>query len=107
VQILRRVRPQTLLLLYAPREVNRPMNDMMRADQDGAVEVDPAGSLVDGNMGAYYTWINLMRLNGVSSARFLAWFEGQREAIAIVPGLAKGTVSSQNCDLATILHWMS
>jgi hypothetical protein len=59
------------------------------------------------DMGAYYTWINLMRLNGVSFARFLAWFEGQREAIAIVPGLAKVTVSSQNCDQATILRWMS
>jgi hypothetical protein len=106
-EILRRARPQTLLLRYAPRQVDRPMNDMLRANQEGALEVDPAGSLVDGNMGAYYTWINLTRLNGASSARFLAWFEGQREAIAIAPGLAKGTVSSQNCDLSTILRWMS
>ncbi len=106
-EILRRARPQTLLLRYAPRQVDRPMNDMMREDRGGEAEVDPAGSLVDGNMGAYYTWINLMRLNGASSARFLAWFEGQREAIAIAPGLAKGTVSSQSSDLATILRWMS
>ncbi len=106
-EILRRARPQTLLLRYAPRQVDRPMNDLLRADRNDALEVDPQGSLVDGNMGAYYTWINLMRLNGSSSARFLAWFEGQHEAIAIAPGMPKGTVSDQSCNLESILRWMS
>lgn len=106
-EILRRARPQTLLLRYAPRQAERPMNDLLHADLSREEQPDPQGSLIDANMGAYYTWINLMRLPGAERARFLAWFEGQEEAVAIAPGMAKATASSQSCTVKEILHWMS
>lgn len=55
---------------------------------------DPNGSLVDADMGAYYTWINQQRLTGAAEASFLVWFEGHREALAIGPLLKRGTEES-------------
>ena len=105
-EILRRARPRTLLLRYGSRQVDRPMNDLLFADSGPAAE-DPAGSLVDADMGAFYTWINLSRLPGAPSARFLAWFENRSKAVAIAPGMAKGSTSSQPCSLGQILQWMA
>jgi hypothetical protein len=82
------------------------MNDLMQAGET-VEQTDPQGSLIDADMGAYYVWINLMRLPGAASARFLAWFEGQRDAIAIAPCMAQGTLSNQNCNVEKILRWMS
>lgn len=103
-EILRRARPQTLLLRYAPRQIDRPMNNLLFTEPTPAAE-DPQGSLADAEMGAYYTWINLSRLPGAGSARFLAWFEEGRQAVAIAPGMAKGAVSTQPCTLPQILAW--
>ena len=47
--------------------------------------LDPQGSLIDADMGAYYTWLNQQRLTGAAQATFLAWFENGTEAIAIGP----------------------
>ncbi len=106
-ELLRRARPLTLVLRYAPRQVDRPMNEMLLADGPGTVmKDDPAGSLVDADMGAYYTWINLMRLTGAEQASFVVWFEDQREALAVGPGLARGVVSATACDLPQILRWV-
>jgi hypothetical protein len=41
---------------------------------------DVEGSLIDAEMGAYYTWIHQSRLSGADQSRFLVWFEGQRLA---------------------------
>jgi hypothetical protein len=54
-------------------------------------------------MGAYYTWINLERLEGADSARFLVWFEGHSEALAIAPALKAGTESKTPIDMPTLL----
>ena len=105
-EILRRARPRTLVLRYAPRQVDRPMNDLLFAGAGSPAE-DPEGSLVDANMGAFYTWLNLSRLPGAPSARFLAWFEGGAQAVAIAPGMAKGSSSSQPCSLGQIVQWMA
>ena len=103
-ELLRRARPLTLLLRYAPRQKDRPMNEMMHADA-GPLEEDPAGSLVDADMGAYYTWINLMRLTGAAESRFVVWFEDQSEALAIAPAMTRNVVSPGLCDLKQILRW--
>lgn len=103
-EILRRARPLSLMIRFAPRQVQRPMNEMLAATRK-PVEYDPAGSLVDADMGAFYTWINLMRLSGAETSRFVAWFEDQQEAIAIAPTMAKGTVSAAPCSLTQILNW--
>jgi hypothetical protein len=57
------------------------------------IGTDPEGSLVDADIGAYYTWINMGRLSGADQLRFLVWFEGHREALAIGPGPPRGTAS--------------
>ena len=66
-------------------------------------EPDPAGALIDADMGAYYTWINQQRLPGAEQARFLVWFEDHREAVAIGPGLARGTEESGLVNVHEIL----
>ena len=107
-ELLRRARPLTLLLRYAPRQVDRPMNELLVADAPGSrMQEDAAGSLVDADMGAYYTWVNLMRLSGAEQASFLVWFEDQQEALAIGPAMARGATSNVACDLAQILKWSS
>ena len=105
-ETLRRARPLTLLARFAPRQVQRPMDDMLTAHAVN-VQYDLPGSLVDADMGAFYTWINLMRLSGAGNSRFLAWFEDHQQAIAIAPTMAKGAVSTQPCDLSQVLRWMS
>lgn len=105
-EVLRRARPLTLLARFAPRQMQRPMDDMLAARAVN-IQYDLPGSLVDADMGAFYTWINLMRLSGAGNSRFLAWFEDRQEAIAIAPTMAKGVVSTQPCDLSQVMRWMS
>jgi hypothetical protein len=103
-EVLRRAQPSTLLLRYASRQRNRPMNDLL-LPAAAEEQLDPHGSLIDADMGAFYTWINLMRLSGAEKSRFIACHEGGCQALAVAPGIAAGTVSSQPCDLARILRW--
>lgn len=105
-EILRRAKPLTLMIRFSPRQMQRPMNEMLAATKQ-AVQYDPAGSLVDADMGAYYTWINLMRLSGADASRFVVWFEDQHEAVAIAPAMAKGSVATTPCNLSQILGWIS
>jgi hypothetical protein len=80
------------------------MNELL-SGVHSAAEVDPAGSLIDADMGAYYTWLNQQRLSGADESSFLVWFEGYREAIAIGPSMPRGTESSVQADLKQILAW--
>ena len=105
-ELLRRARPITLVLRYAPRQTERAMNAMLAPDA-GVTQVDAAGSLVDADMGAYYTWVNLMRLTGAEQASFVVWFEGQNEALAAGPAMARGVASSTACDLPRLLALLS
>ncbi len=105
-EVLRRARPQTLVLRYAPRQVDRPMNDLLLVAATSPKE-DAEGSLVDADMGAYYTWLNLRRLRGAESARFVAWRESGREAVVIAPGMPRGATSAQACDVEKILGWIA
>ena len=66
-------------------------------------ESDPQGSLVDADMGAYYTWLNQQRLSGAAKATFLVWFEDHKEAVAIGPGMTRGTSSDTPIDLQALL----
>ena len=80
------------------------MNELLSVSTQRA-ELDPAGALVDADMGAYYNWINQQRLTGADRSSFVAWFEDHNEAIAIGPGVPRGTVSSAPADLQQILGW--
>jgi hypothetical protein len=105
-EALRRAQPLTLLVRFAPRQRQKPMNELLSA-VSATAEFDPAGSLVDADMGAYYNWLNQQRLPGAEQSLFLAWFEGQGEALAIGPGMARGTESASSADLGQVLFWMS
>jgi hypothetical protein len=103
-ETLRRAQPLTLLVRFAPRQRQRPMNELLSVSTQ-KIEVDPDGSLVDADMGAYYNWINQQRLTGADHSSFIAWFENHHEAIAIGPTVPRGTVSSAVTDLSKILSW--
>jgi hypothetical protein len=104
-ECLRRAAPETLVLRYAPRQQAQTMNMML----SGAAPTgtDPAGSLIDADLGAYYTWINMRRLTGADQLRFLVWFEGHEEALAIGPGLPHGTSSSSPMNMHQVLALLS
>ena len=77
------------------------MNMMLSGATPGGL--DPEGSLIDADMGAYYTWLNLRRLPGSDSSRFLVWFEGHSQALAIAPGLPRGANSDSPLDIKGLL----
>jgi hypothetical protein len=104
-ECLHRAQPLTLLARFTPRQVAGTMNQLLARDPF-TQPTDAEGSLVDADMGAYYTWINQNRLPDADQARFLAWFEGHGTAIAIGPAAPKGTVSDTPIDLAKVMEWM-
>jgi hypothetical protein len=105
-EALRRAQPLTLLVRFAPRQRQKPMNEMLSASHTPA-ELDPLGSLIDADMGAYYNWLNLERLPGAEKSSFLVWFEDHNEAIAVGPSLPRGTESNASAGLEQILTWAS
>jgi hypothetical protein len=103
-ETLRRAQPLTLLVRFAPRQRQRPMNELLSVSTQ-KIEFDPQGSLVDADMGAYYNWINQQRLTGADHSSFIAWFENHNEAVAIGPAVPRGTISNAPTDLSKILSW--
>lgn len=104
-ECLHRAQPLTLLARFQPRQRAASMNQMMSRNPL-TQPVDADGSLVDADMGAFYTWINQDRLSGSDQSRFLAWFEDHNLAMAIGPASARGTTSDSPTDLKQILSWM-
>ncbi|MBS1804205.1 MAG: hypothetical protein JST28_12625 [Acidobacteria bacterium] len=105
-EVLRRAQASTLLVRYAPRQRQRAMNELL-AGGSSESETDPVGSLVDGEMGAYYHWINQQRLPDSDRSRFIAWFEGHRQAVAIGPTMPRGTESNSAIGLQELLALVS
>jgi hypothetical protein len=104
-EALRRAQPFTMLVRFGPRQRQRPMNDLL--SNNIAPELDPAGSLIDADMGAWYNWINQQRLSGSERSAFLVWFEGHSQALAISPSMARGTQSNSPVTLADLLTWIT
>ena len=82
------------------------MNELLSGSKNDT-ELDPAGSLIDGDMGAYYNWLNQQRLPGAEKSSFLVWFEDHGEALAIGPSMARGTESRTEGDLKRLVSWMT
>lgn len=101
-EALRRAQPVTLLAHFTPRQREQSMNDLLAGKQHQPVP-DPQGSLIDADMGAYYTWINQQRLPGAERSSFLAWFENHNEALAISPALDRGKEDHTAVDLHALL----
>jgi hypothetical protein len=106
-EALRRAQPLTLLVRFAPRQRQKPMNEMLSVGTDSGAELDPLGSLVDADMGAYYNWLNQQRLTGAEQSSFLVWFEGHGEAVAIGPSMPRGAESTSPTDLQELISWMA
>ncbi|HUI43333.1 MAG TPA: hypothetical protein VL523_15320 [Terriglobia bacterium] len=101
-EALRRAQPLTLLARFAPRQRQRPMNEMLSGEKQNPA-LDPEGSLIDADMGAFYTWLNQGRLAGAERSSFLVWFEGHQEALAIAPALPRNTESDSSIDLKELV----
>lgn len=101
-EALRRAQPLTLLVRFAPRQRQRPMNELL-SGSSGNPELDFTGSLIDADMGAYYQWINQQRLPESERSSFLVWFEGHSQALAISPSLPRGAESNSTVNLGELL----
>ena len=102
-EALRRARPLTLLARFAPRQTEESADEQLQGMQKKST-LDPAGSLVDADMGAFYTYLNLQRLSGADDAMFVAWFEGHSQAVAVSPFLAAGKSNADKVSLAEVLR---
>jgi len=105
-EALRRAEPVILLVRFAPRQRQKPMSEMLAPNAERP-ELDPVGSLVDADMGAYYNWINQQRLTGGEKSSFLAWFEGHNTAVLIGSTVPRGTESSDPTTMKQLLSWIS
>ena len=103
-EALRRAQPLTLLVRFAPRQRQKPMNELITA-LPASPELDLVGSLVDADMGAYYNWLNQQRLPGAEQSSFVVWFEGHSQAVTIGPSTPRGTESTSPVDLGQLLAW--
>ncbi len=101
-ELLRRAQPLTTLVRFAPRQRQRPMDEML-ADQGESFPLDPEGSLVDADMGAYYIWLNTLRLPESDQASFLVLFEDHQEALIVSPALRRGAVSNEPIGMEKLL----
>jgi hypothetical protein len=100
-EALRRAQPLTLLVRFAPRQSQRPMNELL-SDSNAQTELDPVGSLIDADMGAHYHWINQQRLPGAAHSVFIAWFEDHQQAVVVSPHLPCGVESTSPLDLGDL-----
>lgn len=101
-ELWRRAQPLTMLARFAPRQRQRPMNEMLSGDER-TIEVDAPGSLIDADMGAYYMWLEQQRLPGAEQSSFLIWFENHAEAFVVSPSLSRNTESNARVDMRWLL----
>lgn len=101
-ELLRRAQPLTTLVRFAPRQVQRSLDEML-VDGGETLTKDPEGSLVDADMGAYYIWLNQRRLVDSDKASFLVWFEDHNQALIISPRISAGTISREPVTLDRML----
>jgi hypothetical protein len=104
-EALRRAQPLTLLARFAPRQRDQSLKELLSGARPRVP--DPDGSLIDADMGAYYTWINQQRLSGAAQSGFLVWFENHSEAVAIAPSLQRGTEEHGAIDMRQLLARIS
>jgi hypothetical protein len=105
-EALRRAQPLTLFAHFTPRQRENQMNELL-AEHERKPELDPQGSLIDADMGAYYTWLNQQRLPGEEKSAFLAWFEDHEEAVVVTPKLERGKRSDAPIELSDLIARIS
>ena len=105
-EVLRHAQPQTLIARFTARNQFAPMDRRLAQPADEPPP-DFAGSLVDAEMGAHLTYLNMLRLPGASRARFLAWHEGYGQALSIGEGFTAGGHDGGRLPLSDLLKQMS
>ncbi len=105
-EALRRAQPVTLLARFAPRQREQSMKELLAGVQQTPIP-DPEGSLIDADMAAYYTWINLQRLPGADRSSFLVWFENHNQVLAISPSLPRGKTNDSAIDLPNLTNQLT
>ncbi len=101
-EILRRAQPLTLIVHVAPRARQQSFDDIL-GGKDKSSDLDPAGSLIDADLAAYYTWLELRKLPGIEKSVFLAWFPGHRAAFLSGPGVPQKVLSNKPVTVDQIL----
>ncbi len=101
-ELWRRAQPLTMLARFAPRQRQRPMNELLAGDEK-TVEMDAPGALIDADMGAYYMWLGQQRLAGAEQSAFLIWFEDHAEALVIAPSVSRNAESNDRVDMRWLL----
>jgi hypothetical protein len=100
--VLRRAQPATLLARFAPRQRQKSFNAMVAAATSGA-DPDPEGSLIDGDMAAYYAYLEMMRLPDAAEASCLVWFENHAQALIIGRAIPGGTTNDSPTTMPDLL----
>ncbi len=101
-ETLRRAQPEQMLVRFAPRQRQRTLNQLFAAATN--VEVpDPEGSLRDGDISAYYIWLDLLRMSDPAHITFLAWRENEGHAVLITPHAPAGQSDATPLDLYAAL----
>jgi hypothetical protein len=103
-ELLRRAQPVTLMARFGPRQRQSSMNEMFA---EAAREMDFAGSAVDADFAAYYTWINMQRLPGAENASFVAYSLRDQRAVVIGPGFPRGTESPTPVSMEKLLNMIA
>jgi hypothetical protein len=101
-EILRRAQPETLVVRVTARVRQRSLNEFLTGAQD-TTETDCAGSLIDGDLAAYYTWLELQNLPGAPRSVFLVWLAGHRQAFLIGPGVPRNVSTNSKLTLSQVL----
>ncbi len=101
-EALRRAQPLTLVLRFAPRQRSLNMNEMLSGKTESNTS-DPAGSLLDADMGAFYAWVDLQRLTGADQSACLVWSQAQNQAVLIGPTLPRNTVAAAPMNMRQML----
>jgi hypothetical protein len=105
-ECLHRAQPLTLFARFSTRQSNAPMEQLL-ARNPLLQPQEPDGSLIDADMGAYYTWINQSRLPGAQESRFLVWFEDHNLACVVSPNLPGGKTFTGNINMRQVLDHMA
>lgn len=105
-ECLHRAQPLTLFARYSTRQSNAPMEQLLARNPLEQTQ-DPEGSLIDADMGAYYTWINQSRLPGAQESRFLVWFEDRNLACVVSPTLTGGKTFTGSIQMRQVLEHLA
>ena len=105
-ECLHRAQPLTLFARFSTRQSNAPMEQLLTRNPLEQRQ-EPDGSLIDADMGAYYTWINQSRLPGAQESRFLVWFEDHNLACVVSPNLPGGKTFAESINMRQVLEHMA